>query len=47
MDERNIPSLPEDALTLADQMIRRLDRESSKKLEQVTAEEKDSEEGAA
>jgi hypothetical protein len=47
MDERNTPPLPEDALSLADQMIRRLDRESSKKFEEVTAEDKNAEDGAA
>ena len=38
---------PENALTLAQELIRKLDEESNKKLEQVSAEEKAAEPGAA
>lgn len=37
----------EDALTLAQDLIRKMDEESRKKLEQVTAEDKTQERGAA
>ena len=38
---------PENALTLAQELIRKLDEESNKKLEQVSPEEKAAEPGAA
>jgi hypothetical protein len=37
----------EDALTLAQQVIRKMDEESSRKMEHITAEEKAAERGAA
>ena len=39
--------LPENAMTLAQELIRKLDEESSKKLEQVSPEEKAAEPDAA
>lgn len=37
----------ENALTLAQELIRKLDEESKKRLEQISAEEKSAEQGAA